>query len=156
MKRAAIAVCSILLLTSQNGFAGNSAQRRIDSHAFAHLMQTVADGWNEGDARKAADCYSQNATYTEPPDKQVYEGRNALYNFFGADKKPNPPMKMVWHHLAFNEEDQIGFGEYTFEMNHRYHGIVVVKIENGKIANWREYQYPSTLPWDQFQAKNKF
>ena len=26
-------------------------------------------------------------------------------------------MKMTWHHLAFDEESQVGFGEYTFQMN---------------------------------------
>lgn len=50
-------------------------------------------------------------------------------------------MKMSWHHLAFNEQEQVGFGEYTFEMHGRYHGIVVVQVESGLIKQWREYQY---------------
>ncbi|HEU5247503.1 MAG TPA: nuclear transport factor 2 family protein [Candidatus Udaeobacter sp.] len=119
-------------------------------------MQTVAAGWNEGDAKKAAECYTEDALYTEPPDKQVYAGHKALYEFFGGNRKPEPPMKMTWHHLAFDEASQIGFGEYTFQMNNRYHGIVIVKIQSGKISNWREYQYKSDLEWREFAGKNDF
>ena len=46
-------------------------------------MQTIADGWNAGHARTAADCFSAEAIYVEPPDKQLYRGRAALYEFFG-------------------------------------------------------------------------
>jgi hypothetical protein len=41
-------------------------------------------------------------------------------------------------------------------MNNRYHGIVVVKIREGKISNWREYQYKSDLEWREFVKKNDF
>jgi ketosteroid isomerase-like protein len=133
-----------------------SADNKITTAQFKDLMRTVAAGWNEGNAKKAADCYTEDALYTEPPDKQVYAGRKALYDFFGGEKKPDPPMRMTWHHLAFDEESQIGFGEYTFQMNSRYHGIVVVKIRGGKISNWREYQYKSDLEWKEFVRKNDF
>ena len=134
----------------------SSPADRITAAQFKTLMQTVAAGWNEGNARKAADCYTEDALYTEPPAKQVYAGRKALYEFFGGDKNPEPPMKMSWHHLAFDEASQIGFGEYTFQMNNRYHGIVIVKIRSGKISNWREYQYKSDLEWREFAGENDF
>ncbi len=38
-------------------------------------METVAAGWNAGDARKAADGFTEDALYLEPPDKQFYAGR---------------------------------------------------------------------------------
>jgi ketosteroid isomerase-like protein len=123
---------------------------------FRKLMNTVADGWNSGDARKAADCYTEDAIYTEPPDKQVYVGREDLYKFFGGGNRPEPPMRMQWHNRAFDEETQVGFGEYTFQMNNRYHGIVIVKLRGGKISNWREYQYKSGLTWSEFSHLNPF
>ncbi|HZS08519.1 MAG TPA: hypothetical protein VFD58_27040 [Blastocatellia bacterium] len=132
------------------------ASGRTTTAQFNQLMQTVASGWNEGDTRKAAGCDRGSALYTEPPDKQVYEGRKALYEFFGGNKKPEPPMKMVWHHLAFDEETQTGFGEYAFQMNNRYHGIVIVKIREGRMSNWREYQHRSDLEWKEFVRKNDF
>jgi hypothetical protein len=53
---------------------------------FERLMQTIADGWNEGNARKAADCFSEDVIYSEPPEKQLYRGRDELYEFFGGDR----------------------------------------------------------------------
>lgn len=128
----------------------------LKSVEFERLMQTVSDGWNEGNARKAADCFSEDAMYVEPPDTQRYHGRAELYEFFGGDAGTDIPMHMTWHHLAFNEEEQVGFGEYTFEMHGRYHGIVVVKIEAGLIKHWREYQYRTGLDWKTFTIHNPF
>jgi hypothetical protein len=149
-------VVTVFVLPACKEANHSMATDKITAAQFDALMRTVAAGWNEGNARKAADCYTEDALYTEPPDKQVYVGRAALYEFFGGDKKPEPPMRMAWRHLAFDEESQIGFGEYTFQMNNRYHGIVVVKVKNGKISNWREYQYKSDLEWKEFVKKNDF
>ena len=145
-----------LLLALWLAAAASPASAKITSDEFRALLGTVAAGWNEGNARKAADCFTEDALYLEPPDKQFYSGRPALYEFFGGATKPEPPMKMTWHHLAFDEASQVGFGEYTFQMNRRYHGIVVVKIRGGKISNWREYQYESKLDWKDFVAKSPF
>jgi hypothetical protein len=123
---------------------------------FRTLMTTIAAGWNEGNARKAADCFADDAIYSEPPRKQFYKGRTALFEFFGGGKKPEPPMQMVWHHLVFDEATQVGAGEYTFQLNNRYHGVVMVKVRNGQICNWREYQYQSTLAWAEFVNENAF
>lgn len=48
------------------------------------------------------------------------------------------------------------WGEYTFQYRVQTHGVVVVKIENGLIKNWREYEIESELPWDQFVGTNRF
>jgi len=129
---------------------------RTTTREFRELMNTIAEGWNSGNARVAADCYTDDAVYTEPPDKQLYIGRQALYEFFGGGERPEPPMHMIWHHLAFDEESQAGFGEYTFQMNNRYHGIVIVKTRDGKISHWREYQYRSDLVWQDFVGESMF
>jgi hypothetical protein len=129
---------------------------KITQAQFEELMRTVASGWNEGNARKSADCFCEDTVYAEPPEQQLYRGRAGLYEFFGGDAGPDLPMKMTWHHLAFNEAEQLGFGEYTFEMHGRYHGIVIAKIENGLIKYWREYQYPTELNWGEFSRHTRF
>ena len=128
----------------------------LTTNQFEQLMQTISDGWNEGNARKAANCFSEDAIYVEPPDAQLYHGREELHEFFGGDNGTDIPMKMIWHHLAFNEETQIGFGEYTFEMHGRYHGIVVVRVESALIKQWREYQYRAQINWEAFTSQNPF
>jgi hypothetical protein len=57
-------------------------------------------------------------------------------------------------HLAFNGDDQIGFGEFTFEMDRRYHGSVVGKIESGVVKFCRYYQYQTGLTWEDFTSQN--
>ena len=130
--------------------------KQTTTNEFKQLMNRVAEAWNEGNARKAADCYTKEAVYTEPPDKQVYIGQQALYEFFGGDEPPEPPMQMTWHHLSFDEDSQVGFGEYSFQMNNLYHGIVIVKIAEGQISHWREYQYKSDQAWRDFAGKSVF
>jgi ketosteroid isomerase-like protein len=149
-----VTVAATIVLAA--ALAAPAAAGKASEGEFRALMETVAAGWNAGDARRAADCFTEDAVYSEPPRKQFYRGREALFQFFGGKEKPVPPMKMTWHHLAFDEKAQIGFGEYTFQMNNRYHGIVVVRVRDGRIANWREYQYQSPLEWEQFVDENRF
>lgn len=121
---------------------------------FRGLLDRVAAGWNAGDARRAADCFAEDAVYEEPPAKQLHKGRAALYEFFGGAAKL--PMKMRWHHIAFDAASGVGFGEYTFALNNQYHGIVVVRVRDGVITHWREYQYRSTLPYEDFAKESAF
>jgi ketosteroid isomerase-like protein len=130
--------------------------QKIGSTEFETLMMRLAEGWNEGDARKAAECFSEDAVYSEPPDKQLYRGRDALFKFFGGNKGRKRAMKMTWHHLIFDQEKQIGAGEFTFEYGGKVHGVAMVKIRDGRIHNWREYWYESALDWDEFVKQNAF
>jgi hypothetical protein len=65
-------------------------------------------------------------------------------------------MHMDWHHLLFDEATQIGVGEYTFEYEIRTHGLVIVRIVDGRIANWREYEHASPLSWRELVDGNAF
>jgi hypothetical protein len=130
--------------------------RILNEKSFVEIATNIAKGWNEGNAAFASQYFDDSAVYEEPPKKQLYKGRKEIFEFFGGDAGFEVPMKMEWHNLAFNEEKQIGFGEYTFAMNNQYHGIVVMKFENGKIVRWREYQYKSPLSWNDFAEESKF
>lgn len=118
--------------------------------AFCQLLQTVADGWNAGDARMAASCFAEDAVYVEPPNLQRYVRRQQLAEFFGR----GADFSMTWHRVAFDEEEQAGFGEYTLTVVGEFtlHGIAAVEIEDGLISGWREYQYRSDLPFQEFAA----
>ena len=130
---------------------------KISSQDFKKLLNAVADGWNSGDARMAADCFTEDAVYMEPPDKQLYQDKNDIFDFFGGVQGRPEPMHMTWHYLIFDEETQIGTGEYTFSYQGRIsHGMVIVKIVAGKIKRWREYQYRSTETWIEFIGKSTF
>ncbi|MEW6084677.1 MAG: nuclear transport factor 2 family protein [Chloroflexota bacterium] len=123
---------------------------------FIQLLQRLADGWNSGNARQAADCFTEDALYTEPPEKQYYSGREALYKFFGGENGRAGEMNMVWHHIVFDKENQIGAGEFTFTYGDTVHGVTMIKVRDGLISNWREYWYASPLAWEDFIKKNSF
>jgi hypothetical protein len=55
---------------------------------------------------------------------------------------------MERHHLLFYSEHQNGAGEYTFGYDVRTHGMVSVRVLNGKIANRREYERESSMGWE--------
>lgn len=129
---------------------------RTTQAQFRRLAGALARAWNLGDAERAVRCFAEDAAYTEPPGRRTHLGRQAIFKFFGGAEKPNPPMSMVWRHLAFDERTQVGFGEYSFRGRHRYHGIAVIRLKGGRIANWRAYQYRTGLPWRRYTAANPF
>lgn len=146
----------LLILTScdNSNKPGTSGISKIE---FEQLLQKVAVGWNNGDARTAANCFSENAVYIEPPQQQLYIGREELFEFFGGEKGRAEPMHMSWHYLIFDELKQIGTGEYTFRYKGRItHGLVIVQIQKEKIARWREYQYRTKVEWDEFIGESSF
>jgi len=130
--------------------------KEINDEQFDRIALSISKGWNEGNAKLAAQYFADNAVYEEPPKKQFYKGKENIFEFFGGEKGYSMPMKMKWHNLAFSKESQIGFGEYTFAMNNQYHGIVIMQFENGKILKWREYQYQSSLDWKDFAGESEF
>jgi hypothetical protein len=117
---------------------------------FRAVLDSVAAGWNEARAELAASCFTERAIYVEPPARQLYRGRPDLLRFFAASIHPPRPDRMRWHAIAFDSVRQVGFGEYTYRGGRNYHGVAVVQLDAGLIRSWREYQYGSELPWEEF------
>lgn len=143
----------LLLLFCQTAKANSTD---FTSTQFQRLLQTLADAWNKGDAVKASGCFTEDAIYTEPPDKQVYKGRKELFEFFGGYKGRAGQMSMTWHHIVFDPKTMVGAGEFTFRYGSTVHGVTMIRIRDGKISNWREYWYESPLEWDAFIGINQF
>jgi uncharacterized protein (TIGR02246 family) len=137
-------------------FAGDSAFADGGAGEPSHLMEAVARAWNESDVEQAAALFTEDAIYLEPPDKQRYQGRAALRDFFASTARV-ALMRMTWHHLAEDSARGVAAGEYTFEWNGRkLHGIAFAQLEGDRIRRWREYQYPSTLDWEAFVKESRF
>jgi len=122
---------------------------------FTSVMHTIQSAWSAGDARKAADCFTENAIYSSPPSRG-HQGRENLYQHFGGAKGPAMPMKVEWHHLIFDPNQQLGMAEFTYQYHLQTNGVVVLKFSNGLISNWREYDVPSDLIWSKFVGPNDF
>lgn len=57
--------------------------RRLNALEFGALMQTVAEGWNRGDAKLAASCFAENAIYSSPPSLHTLAARTYTYGSEG-------------------------------------------------------------------------
>src|SRR5258708_15758407 len=135
---------------------GAAAPGAVTSADFRRLMETVARGWSSNDARLSANCFTADALYSSRSNPRIRQGQNALFEFFGGTPGRPRPMHMEWHHLAFDEKAQIGFGENTVTYDVTTHGIVIVRIAGGHIANWREYEHVSPLDWEAMVGGNRF
>jgi hypothetical protein len=122
---------------------------------FRAMLDTVAHAWNTGKAEVAVECFTSDAVYIEPPDRQLYKGASALQAFFATSINPPRPDRMRWHFVAFDDALQTGFGEYTYRGRQFFHGIAVVQLQGGRIRRWREYQYASRVPWEDFVGPSR-
>jgi hypothetical protein len=93
---------------------------------------------------------------SSPPNPEIRKGRRELFEFFGGEKGRLKPVSILWHHLIFDPATQIGAGEFTFTYQVRTHGMVILRIVNGKIANWRQYEVESRMNWEEMVGENRF
>lgn len=84
-----------------------------------------------------------------------FRSREELRSFFGPDGA-GEPQRCVIHLTVFDEAQQVGAAEYTYEGKHRYHGLVLVRIAGGLITHWREYQHIDLRERREFLSGTEF
>jgi limonene-1,2-epoxide hydrolase len=120
---------------------------------FKDLLQILSDAWQRKDYAKAVEVFAEDIRYADPLRYRL-SGKAELRAFFEADE--GYAQLTVWRVIGFDEEQQIGFAEYTFEGTHRYHGAVIIKVEDDKITHWREYQHIDPRDWQEFAGDTAF
>ncbi len=108
----------------------------LGAQGFAALPGRLADGWNRGDAGHAADRFTPDAVYTEPPGRRVYRGCAALIRFFGGTTGRPGARSMQGRRIAFDPATQQRFGEFSFRFGSLVHGVAVSDGREGRIARW--------------------
>jgi hypothetical protein len=117
---------------------------------FEALLQSLARAWSEQNTPAALACFAADALYMQPPDEQLYRGRDDLRVLFDGLRAGT---LMQFHNIAFRPEFQVGFGEFTFGRRgspQAVHGVVVVRVSGGRIASWREYFVPGPASFSDF------
>lgn len=120
---------------------------------FAAALDALAQAWADKDYEKAARFFAEDVRYADPLHYR-FASRAELLRFFQDDD--GQPQRTVWHNAVFDEERQVGAAEYTYEGTHRYHGLVLVKVNGGEFSHWREYQHVSALGWEDFCSGTAF
>lgn len=86
----AAVLAPVLLALPNSGYSptpicdGTPRSTSIGAAQFRSLLDSVAIGWNSGRPATSAGCFTENAVYLEPPDRQRYQGRPAILQFFAA------------------------------------------------------------------------
>lgn len=106
---------------------------------FDALIRRLADAWAALDAEAAVACFTDDAVYMQPPDEQLFVGRDQLRAYFGPlDPGTYLRLDNVW----FDERTRRGAVEFTFGVAGEEpadHGVAVVDVADGRIRAWREY-----------------
>jgi hypothetical protein len=116
---------------------------------FEEMLQALSRGWAERDYEKVASHFAEDVRYSDPTRYRI-ASRAELLEFFRNDE--GLEQITVWHNAVFDEERQVGAGEYTYQGTHRYHGAVWIQVRGNLIVRWREYQHVSELEWEEFWA----
>jgi hypothetical protein len=128
----------------------------VSRAAFEQMVNALAAARAQGSTATTTDMFAEDAVGSNLASGQIYRGRAAAAENLFASKKPGQRASLTWHHVFFDETGQIGAGEFTLDGDPHYHGVVLFKFENGKIARWREYRIPSSRKWEKFTAENPF
>jgi hypothetical protein len=120
---------------------------------FRDLLHSLADAWSRRDYATARSVFAEDVRYGDPM-RYSFNGRGELRAFFENDEGYD--QRTAWHTIVFDEDQQVGAAEYTYEGTHRYHGTVLIKIENGRISRWREYQHVDPREWEEFSSATAF
>ena len=122
----------------------------LQASEFVTLMEQLTRAWNQQDTELGLGCFCHDAVYMEPPDIQLYLGHAQFRPYFAALRSGT---LMHWHHLMFDQANQVGMGEYSFgvaDQPSADHGVAVVELRQGRIAIWREYQRKGPSSFSEF------
>lgn len=120
---------------------------------FVKLLEELGTAWVGRDYAKAASFFASDVEYSDPL-RYTIKGRAALFDFFTDDGGHEQTVQ--WHNVIFDESRQLAACEYSYTGTHIYHGLVMVKLKDGLITNWREYQHTAEQGWEDFWGDNRF
>jgi hypothetical protein len=77
-----ICVCLSLFVLFGCGQRSQDDEKHLNAAAFSDLMDRLADGWSQQKTDEALACFTEDATYMEPPDIQFYKGAFPVASVF--------------------------------------------------------------------------
>jgi hypothetical protein len=124
----------------------------VTGDEFEALIRRLGDAWAALDAAAAAACFTDHAVYMQPPDEQLFVGRDELLAYF-APLEPGTYLRLdnVW----FDDVQRRGAVEFTFGVGDQEpvdHGVAIVDVADGLIRAWREYLVKGPADQAQFLA----
>ena len=119
---------------------------------FHHMLNALAEAWKNRDYKKVISFFNDELFYSDGLNYR-FSNKQDLLGFFENDD--GNAQFCVFYNSIFDDKNQIGVGEYTYIGTNSFHGTVWIKIENNRIASWREYQHKTDLSWKEFWKKEE-
>jgi hypothetical protein len=120
---------------------------------FQQQLNELAQAWQEKNYQRAVSFFAEQIVYADPT-RYAMNGKPELLKFFEEDE--GYPQHTTWHNVVFDEARQVGAVEYTYIGTYQYHGVVLIKLQDGLITHWREYQHVSDQDHRQFVGRTFF
>lgn len=127
--------------------------KTLTTPEFRALLDRFAALWGAREYRMLVEHFAPDVHYADPLRYRL-EGRAALFDFFDNDE--GLPQSTVWHTTMFDEATQTGTAEYTYTGTHRYHGVAIVRLHDGLVTHWREYQHVDARDWNDYVGTTRF
>jgi hypothetical protein len=125
----------------------------MNSAEFHGMLLALAAAWQRRDYPTAVSFFAEDVKYADPS-RYEFANRADLQAFFENDE--GLEQQSVWHHILFDEARQLGVAEYTYDGSWRYHGTVWIRVQDGVITHWREYQHTDPREWEDFVSGTAF
>ena len=125
----------------------------MNNAEFRQMLQTLAAAWQRRDYATAVSFFAEDVKYADPL-RYEFANRADLQAFFENDE--GLEQQSVWHNILFDEARQLGVAEYTYDGTWRCHGTVWIRVQDGRITHWREYQHTDPREWDDFASGTAF
>lgn len=120
---------------------------------FRALLEHLAALWTARDYAMLVQRFAPDVHYADPLRYRL-DGRDALLAFFENDD--DLPQRTQWHVAVFDATTQTGAVEYTYDGTHRYHGVALIRLADGLITHWREYQHVDARAWHEYVGTTRF
>lgn len=120
---------------------------------FHALLVRLAQLWAARDYAAIVEAFAPDVHYADPLRYRL-DGRAALRAFFENDD--DLPQRTQWHVAVFDPTTQTGAAEYTYDGTHRYHGVALIRLADGLITHWREYQHIDAREWRDYVGATRF
>lgn len=124
----------------------------MNREEFIAALGALADAWSGDDPASGVEVFTDDAVYMEPPDIQLFRGREELSAYFGAVQ---PGTYLRFHNLWFDEVRQVGAAEFTFGVagrNEAHTGVAIIEVRDGLFVAWREYQRAGSASFAEFTS----
>lgn len=117
---------------------------RREEVGIALMMESYRRAWETRDAQRAAQLFTEDATYQVDAFSAPLEGREAIRRYWEEATRPHRDIRFQWELVARNGalyvvEWQVEFSRVDVDRRLELRGVMFIELSGNKIFRFREY-----------------